>query len=222
MIHLMVFGLFKKKLKHVDEPDEVYMSRTRADAALVEAARTCGRPVVVASFFSESLERIAAKLNAAGVGTRALSAGGEGSGAGESAVWLLDASEVASNYAFDGWLRRVDCELSFYFVEHYPVLRAEQAVIDVLEEASAARTQRVRFFVGLDEPLMRVFAGDRVVSLMERLGMSADEAISHPWVDKSIVNAQKKLSKRIPNAVPAPSAEQWFRVNLGWQAPEKA
>ncbi len=50
-----------------------------------------------------------------------------------------------------------------------------------------------RFYLSLQDSLMRVFASDRVSSLMQKLGMQEDEAIEHPWVSKAIENAQRKV-----------------------------
>ena len=55
---------------------------------------------------------------------------------------------------------------------------------------------RSRFYLSLEDDLMRIFAGDRVKSLMERMGMPDDEPIEHPWVTKSVENAQKKVEER--------------------------
>ncbi|HEY5962046.1 MAG TPA: preprotein translocase subunit SecA, partial [Polyangiaceae bacterium] len=53
-----------------------------------------------------------------------------------------------------------------------------------------------RFFLSLEDDLMRIFAGDKVKSLMERMGMPDDEPIEHPWVSRSIENAQRKVESR--------------------------
>ncbi len=53
-----------------------------------------------------------------------------------------------------------------------------------------------RFFLSLEDDLMRIFAGDRVKSLMDRMGMPDDEPIEHPWVTKSVENAQRKVEER--------------------------
>ena len=53
-----------------------------------------------------------------------------------------------------------------------------------------------RFYLSLEDDLMRIFAGDRVKSLMERMGMPDDEPIEHPWVSKSIGDAQGKVEAR--------------------------
>ena len=53
-----------------------------------------------------------------------------------------------------------------------------------------------KFFLSLEDDLMRIFAGDKVKSLMERMGMPDDEPIEHPWVTKSILDAQSKVEGR--------------------------
>ncbi|HEY6729199.1 MAG TPA: preprotein translocase subunit SecA [Polyangiaceae bacterium] len=53
-----------------------------------------------------------------------------------------------------------------------------------------------RFFLSLEDDLMRIFAGDRVKNLMDRMGMPDDEPIEHPWVTKSVENAQRKVEER--------------------------
>ena len=53
-----------------------------------------------------------------------------------------------------------------------------------------------RFYLSLEDPLMRIFASDRVGNMMRKLGMKEGEAIEHPWVTKAIANAQKKVESR--------------------------
>jgi preprotein translocase subunit SecA len=53
-----------------------------------------------------------------------------------------------------------------------------------------------RFFLSLDDPLLRIFASDRVASIMDRLKMPEGEAIEHPWVTRAIENAQRKVEAR--------------------------
>ena len=50
-----------------------------------------------------------------------------------------------------------------------------------------------RFYLSLEDNLMRIFASDKVSALMQKLGMEEGEAIEHPWVTKAIENAQKKV-----------------------------
>jgi preprotein translocase subunit SecA len=53
-----------------------------------------------------------------------------------------------------------------------------------------------RFYLSLEDPLMRIFASERVASLMQKLGMKEGESIEHPWVTKAIENAQRKVEAR--------------------------
>jgi preprotein translocase subunit SecA len=50
-----------------------------------------------------------------------------------------------------------------------------------------------RFYLSLDDNLMRIFAGDRVKAIMQRFGVQETEAIEHPWVTKAVENAQRKV-----------------------------
>ena len=50
-----------------------------------------------------------------------------------------------------------------------------------------------RFYLSLEDNLMRIFASGRVKGLMQKLGMEKGESIEHPWVTKAIENAQRKV-----------------------------
>ncbi len=53
-----------------------------------------------------------------------------------------------------------------------------------------------RFYLSLEDDLMRIFAGDRIVSMMRAMGLTEDEAIEHKMVSRSIENAQRKVEAR--------------------------
>jgi preprotein translocase subunit SecA len=53
-----------------------------------------------------------------------------------------------------------------------------------------------RFYLSLEDQLLRIFASDRVSAIMERLKMPEGEAIEHPWVTRAIENAQRKVEGR--------------------------
>jgi preprotein translocase subunit SecA len=50
-----------------------------------------------------------------------------------------------------------------------------------------------RFYLSLQDDLMRIFASDRISGLMKKLGMQRGESIEHPWVTRAIENAQRKV-----------------------------
>ena len=53
-----------------------------------------------------------------------------------------------------------------------------------------------RFYLSLEDQLLRIFASDRVSAIMEKLNMPDGEAIEHPWVTRAIENAQRKVEGR--------------------------
>jgi preprotein translocase subunit SecA len=53
-----------------------------------------------------------------------------------------------------------------------------------------------RFYLSLEDPLLRIFASDRVGAIMDKLKMPEGEAIEHPWVTRAIENAQRKVEAR--------------------------
>jgi len=50
-----------------------------------------------------------------------------------------------------------------------------------------------RFFLSLEDDLMRIFGGERLRGMMDRLGMAEDEPIEHRWVNKAIESSQRKV-----------------------------
>ena len=53
-----------------------------------------------------------------------------------------------------------------------------------------------RFYLSLEDPLLKIFASDRVAAIMQRLKMPEGEAIEHSWVTRAIENAQRKVEAR--------------------------
>jgi preprotein translocase subunit SecA len=53
-----------------------------------------------------------------------------------------------------------------------------------------------KFFVSLEDDLMRIFGSERMDSMLKRLGLKEGEAIIHPWVNKALAKAQQKVEAR--------------------------
>ena len=53
-----------------------------------------------------------------------------------------------------------------------------------------------KFFLSLEDDLMRIFGSKRLDGMLQKLGIRPDEAISHPWVSKAIEKAQKKVEEQ--------------------------
>jgi preprotein translocase subunit SecA len=55
---------------------------------------------------------------------------------------------------------------------------------------------RSKFFLSLQDDLMRIFGSDRMDGMLQKLGLKEDEAIIHPWINKALEKAQKKVEAR--------------------------
>jgi preprotein translocase subunit SecA len=55
---------------------------------------------------------------------------------------------------------------------------------------------RSKFFLALDDDLMRIFGSDRLDGMLQRLGLKENEAIVHPWINKALEKAQSKVEAR--------------------------
>jgi preprotein translocase subunit SecA len=53
-----------------------------------------------------------------------------------------------------------------------------------------------KFFVSLEDDLMRIFGSERMEGMLQRLGLKEGEAIIHPWVNKALAKAQQKVEAR--------------------------
>ncbi|HEY0442077.1 MAG TPA: preprotein translocase subunit SecA [Xanthobacteraceae bacterium] len=55
---------------------------------------------------------------------------------------------------------------------------------------------RSKFFLSLEDDLMRIFGSDKLDTMLQRLGLKEDEAIVHPWINKALAKAQQKVEAR--------------------------
>ena len=52
------------------------------------------------------------------------------------------------------------------------------------------------FFISLQDELMRIFGGDSIDGMLKKLGLKENESIDHPWINKAMERAQKKVETR--------------------------
>ncbi len=53
-----------------------------------------------------------------------------------------------------------------------------------------------KFYISIEDDLMRIFAADRMDTVMRRLGIKEDEGITHPWMNKAMETSQRKIEER--------------------------
>lgn len=95
-----------------------------------------------------------------------------------------------------------------FILEHYPVFEKEKTL---LENWTA---KEIIFLNALDEPFFEKFGGEKIIRLMQSMGMKENETIEHPMISSSIENAQHKIQKSITVDRSAQSQEEWFRINV--------
>jgi hypothetical protein len=94
------------------------------------------------------------------------------------------------------------------FLEHHPLVEKEKELLEKLQLKQAI------FYSALDEPLFKFFGGDRISSMIEKLGLSENEAIEHQMISTAIKNAQEKISKQVVIDYSAQSQAGWFSKNI--------
>lgn len=97
--------------------------------------------------------------------------------------------------------------------EHHPLFSVEEDFFEVLEAGGGEVV--CRFYLSLDDPLFSVFGAGNIEQMMQRLGMTEEEHITHNLITQAIVKAQVKTEKKAKNAFSADSAEEWYNRNMG-------
>lgn len=107
-----------------------------------------------------------------------------------------DAGEAAIAQVKEVWKQRHDTVISAGGLHIIGTERHESRRIDNQLRGRSGRQGdpgSSRFYLSLQDNLMRIFASDRVSMIMQKLGMQRGEAIEHPWVSRAIENAQRKV-----------------------------
>jgi preprotein translocase subunit SecA len=207
-----MFSLFRKQ-KKLSFPDKVWKTdEIMWKQVATEALQTLKRneiPLVV-FFFQEDLERFDRYLSSLQVPFIRFSAATFGNE--QATVFTLRAHSIES---LTGQLTRRPGKgkLIFLFIGHYPLPAFETKILQKITDASGNEFS-LSFWISLDDPLMKTFGSDRILSIMESLGMKDDECIEHPMVTKSIFRARGKISNQVKNEIEAASAREWFEKNI--------
>jgi len=94
------------------------------------------------------------------------------------------------------------------FAEHYPLSKIEQSLFTKLQ------LDNVPVLSSLDEPLFLLFGGEKMITMMQRLGMEENEVLGHTMITKAIRRAQVKIEERVKTEQKAMSQQEWFQKNF--------
>ena len=98
--------------------------------------------------------------------------------------------------------------LPIIFIEHYPMKSKEKQFLEQLGLKEAV------FLTALDEPLLKYFGGEKLIRMMESMGMKEDEPIEHKMITQSITNAQEKIEAKVSIEQSTRSQAEWMERNL--------
>ena len=193
-----------KPIARVDHPDVVYKNKRakyKAVGEAVEAIHAKGQPVLIGTTSITQSEELSAILKKRGIPHNVLNAKYHEKEAEIVAdAGQRDAVTIATNMAGRGTdikLGEGVPELGGLFI--IGTERHESRRIDNQLRGRSGRQGdpgESRFYLSLEDDLMRLFASDNVAKIMDKLGMEEDEPIEHTLITKSIEHAQKKVEAR--------------------------
>ncbi|MDN5331889.1 MAG: preprotein translocase subunit SecA [Tepidanaerobacteraceae bacterium] len=193
-----------KPMIRVDYPDVVYKTEKAKFEAVVREIEDCyrrGQPVLVGTVSIEKSEMLSEMLKKKGIPHQVLNAKYHEKEAEIIAkAGQRGAVTIATNMAGRG----TDIVLGEGVAElgGLHVIGTERHEARRIDNQLRGRSGRQgdpgssRFYVSLEDDLMRLFGSDSIRGLMDRLGLEDDQPIEHPLITKAIENAQKKVEAR--------------------------
>ncbi len=188
-------------IARVDEPDVIYKSKeakTKAVIQLIRELNEKGQPVLIGTNSIDSSEHFHAALTKAGIKHEMLNAKNHE----REATIIANAGAkgsvtIATNMAGRGTDIKISDEIKalggLYIVG---TERNEARRIDNQLRGRSGRQGdpgHSKFFLSLEDDLMRIFGSDRIKGVMNTLGMEEDEPIEHKMISNAIAKSQKKV-----------------------------
>ena len=185
----------------VDHPDVIYKTEKGKFNAVVKEIEDCyrrGQPVLVGTISIEKSEHLSSMLKRKGIPHNVLNAKYHEK---EAEIVALAGQRGAVTIATNMAGRGTDIVLGegvakLGGLHIIGTERHESRRIDNQLRGRAGRQGdpgSSRFYISLEDDLMRLFGGENIKGLMDRLGVNEDEPIEHSMITKSIENAQKKV-----------------------------
>ena len=193
-----------RPVQRIDEPDAIYKTKRakyRAVGQAVEEIHKKGQPILIGTTSITQSEELSAILKKHGVPHNVLNAKYHE----KEAEIIKDAGQkgavtIATNMAGRGTdiqLGEGVQELGGLYI--LGTERHESRRIDNQLRGRAGRQGdrgQSKFYLSLEDDLLRLFAADNIASIMDRLGMDENDPIEHKLITRSIERAQKKVEAR--------------------------
>ena len=188
-------------MKRIDEADIIYKNRAakyRAVAELIKDLHKKGQPVLVGTIAIETSELLSSELRKAGIPHEVLNAKQHER---EAEIIKLAGQKGAVTIATNMAGRGTDIKLTeeTKALGGLYILGTERHESRRIDNQLRGRSGRQgdpgnsKFFLSLEDDLMRIFGSDKISGLMNTLGMKEDEPIEHKMISNAIAKAQKKV-----------------------------
>ena len=190
-----------KVISRKDLDDVIYKSKTGKFNAIVEEVKLRhqkGQPILIGTVAIESSEELSKLLSKAKIPHNVLNAKQHEK---EAEIIKSAGNKHAVTIATNMAGRGTDIVLGEGVLEcgGLCVLGSERHESRRIDNQLRGRSGRQgdpgesKFFVALDDPLMRLFGSDKISGVMEKLGMNDETPIEHKWLNSTIERAQKKV-----------------------------
>ncbi|MGI5858074.1 MAG: preprotein translocase subunit SecA [Tepidanaerobacteraceae bacterium] len=193
-----------KPMIRIDHPDAIYKTEKGKLNAVVEEIEECyrkGQPVLVGTISIEKSELLSGLLKRKGIPHEVLNAKYHEKEAEIVAqAGKRGAVTIATNMAGRGTDIVLGDDVPRLGGLH--IIGTERHEARRIDNQLRGRSGRQgdpgssRFYISLEDDLMRLFGADNIKGIMDRLGLEEDQPIEHPLITKSIENAQKKVEAR--------------------------
>ncbi len=169
---------------------------------------------VVFGYFEDKIAEIISFLSAEGVPYFHVNNDNLGEATSQSnVVFVCPASLIASSTGTIGLLNHLPAKskIQFLFDGHHPLPSRE---IKVLEKLSYYPDCPITFCSSIDEPSFKAFGADRILTLLDQLGMDENEFIEHAMVRKAMARAREKIESMVPREIASETEKEWFLKNM--------
>ena len=193
-----------KKMARINYPDVIYKTEREKFIAAVDEIKALyekGQPVLVGTISIEKSEMLSKMLKRAGVPHSVLNAKHHqkeaeiiaNAGQAKTVTISTNMAGRGTDIVLGEGVRELD-GLHILGTERHESRRVDNQLRGRSGRQGDPGTSR--FYLSLEDDLLRIFGSDRISSIMERLGMEEGEPIEHSLISRGIENAQKKVEAR--------------------------
>lgn len=201
---------FSKKPAVPQLPNRIWKTKTECLRGLASAAMKhtlAGGSAMVIAFFDEEAKVCTNFFGSNGIPSTVITANNIPDIAPKG-IHVITAHEVVGSQHLQRTIQQTNNVL-LLFRGRYPIAIPENGVLEKLPMSKGNGA----FYLSMEDEFLKTFGMERMVGLMEQLGMKDDESVEHSLVDRAIANVQRKLAEKKSDHK-CSSEHEWFQRNV--------